>query len=67
MQLIKPFRTSSYTVQNEACVEVGATGNQVVVQDSKYGHRGEQSPVLGFRTAAFAGLVGRIKTGQLDL
>jgi hypothetical protein len=62
----KGWRTSSYTVRNEACVELGATQSHILVQDSKYGHRGEQSPVFAFGPGAFSDLVARIKGGQLD-
>lgn len=66
-ELTAPWRTSSYTVQNEACVEAGATESQVVVRDTKYGHRGEVSPILAVSRSAFGGLVEQIKTGRLDL
>jgi hypothetical protein len=60
--------TSSYTVQNEACVEAGATtAGQVAILDSKYEFRGEQSPILSFDRSTAARLLDGIKAGRYDL
>lgn len=61
-----PFRTSSYTHQNEACVEVGAT-DKVLIRDSKFKFREEQSPELGLSQAAFGALISQVKRGEYDL
>lgn len=65
--MIKNWRTSSHTIQNEACVEVGAD-DAVMIRDTKYAFRDEgPSPVLSFRPQEFAALVHEIKQGTLDL
>ncbi len=62
-----PLRKSSYTVQNEACVEAGVDDDdRLVFEDSKYALRGETSPRLAVRRGSFSGLRSRILAGELD-
>jgi hypothetical protein len=57
------WRKSSYTGggNDEACVEVAELANVIWVRDSKDPDGGR----LEFRRAAFAGLVSRVKRGEL--
>jgi hypothetical protein len=57
------WRTSSYTGEQGACVELAGLPAAVAVRDTK--DRG--GPVLMFGREEFAGLAERIKAGQLDL
>jgi hypothetical protein len=63
LELTVPWRTSSYTVRNEACVEVAGAPARVLIRDTKADGKG---PILMFSPAAFTGLVGQIKAGRLD-
>ena len=48
------FRKSSASANNGACLEAGTGGaRHVLVRDSKYGLRGQVSPVLAFTPAAW--------------
>jgi hypothetical protein len=57
------WRTSTYTVQNEACVEVGPTDEVIAVRDSK--NRG--GPALVFADREWSAFLNTIKSGDLDL
>ncbi|GAA4241540.1 hypothetical protein GCM10022254_70790 [Actinomadura meridiana] len=57
------WRTSSHTGQEGGtCVELASLGVVIGVRDST----DPQGPVLQFSRPAVAGLVRRIKTGELD-
>ena len=57
------WRTSTYTVQNEACVEVGPTDKIIAVRDSK----NRRGPALTFGDHEWSAFVNTIKNGELDL
>ena len=57
------WRTSTYTVQNEACVEVGPTDQIIAVRDSK----NRSGPALVFGDREWSAFLDVIKGGGLDL
>lgn len=57
------WRTSTYTVQNEACVEVGPTDQVVAVRDSK----NRSGPALVFGDREWSAFLDVVKSGELDL
>lgn len=52
------WRKSSYSPNNNNCVEVGIAQRQCAVRDSKLGDAG---PVLAFPARTFAAFLGRVK------
>lgn len=68
MDMITDFHTSSYTVQNEACVEAGTTTlGTFAVRDSKFKFRQETSPILQFGRGEAASFLDAIRSGKYDL
>jgi hypothetical protein len=68
MQWVIEPKTSSHTAANEACVEAGATADNVGFLDSKFKFRkGETSPVLLFGTQAATKFFTAVKCGEYDL
>ncbi|GGM38117.1 hypothetical protein GCM10012275_06450 [Longimycelium tulufanense] len=58
----RTWRKSSYSGQENACVEVASASRCTAVRDSK----DPNGPVLVFGQAAFTALLGSIKAGRLD-
>ena len=54
---------SSYSGNNNGCVEVARLDGQVYVRDSKLG---ERSPVLGFSSYEWACFVAGVRAGELQ-
>jgi len=54
---------SSYSGNNNGCVEVARQDGQVYVRDSKLG---ERSPVLGFTSYEWACFVAGVRAGELQ-
>jgi hypothetical protein len=54
---------SSYSGNNNGCVEVARLDGQVYVRDSKLG---ERSPVLGFTSYEWACFVAGVRAGELQ-
>ena len=57
------WRTSSYTGQQGACVEVADLATCIAVRDTK----DRSGPVLHFDRSAVKALTDRIRRGELDL
>lgn len=57
------WRKASRSSQQGACVEVAGLAGIVAVRDSK----NPGGPALVFGPSAFAGLLGRARSGALDL
>jgi len=57
-QLRRPWRTSSASGGNGACVEV-ASSEQILVRDSEYAVIGRVSPVLAFPPRAWREFLAR--------
>lgn len=57
------WRTSSYTAEQEHCVEVAPVHPVIAVRDSK----DRQGPSLAFGESAWTAFLTTVKSGTLDL
>ncbi|MFC5182891.1 DUF397 domain-containing protein [Actinomadura harenae] len=57
------WRTSSYTGEQGACVELASLASTVAVRDTK----NRPGPMIQVERAAFAAFVREAKTGKYDL
>lgn len=60
------FRKSSFSAANGGCVEV-ASGENVLVRDTKQEHLGDGRTVLWFSRHAWAGFTGRVRAGKVPV
>ncbi|SFE33094.1 protein of unknown function [Actinopolyspora alba] len=61
--VIAGWRTSTYSQNNAACVEVGSAPGVVGVRDSKLG---PDSPVLAMRLSAWSAFAVALREGRFD-
>jgi hypothetical protein len=57
------FKKSSFSENNDHCVESARPGSDAAIRDSKQ----TAGPALRFEDAAFASFIGKVKADSLDL